>query len=683
MERSWYSIEVSVGWVIVILICAGLASWFLYAQKDQPWKRNTRFFLWFLRFAALGLTAMLLLNPLLNHSQNSVEQPKVILAFDDSRSVSSRMTGAQIDSLKAFIRQTASDLEEEEFEVIFEPLGESTLDSIDFSAEATNLSGLLRQIRETYDDLNVGAVCLISDGIVNQGALPHHQTFPFPVYALGLGDTIPSVDVSVQSVRHNKIVFQGNRFPVQVEVFQNGFTGEQVAVQISEGGKVIGSQVMTLEKSLNVTDFNLEASSPGLKRFVVSVTKNVSEISLDNNEQEFYIEVIEGKERILILAEAPHPDVSAIRAVLNGSENYETVVFIPGVSKEPEQKDFNVVVEHGAFSGRAFPAYPNAARWYILGSRTRFDLAEKALPFFKFKPLGQQTDQVKPALNRNFSKFKLKDEFVSHLKDYPPVQVPFGEYLLSGPTESLLQQQVGSVDSGKPLMAFFDDGTSKIVLTMGSGLWMWRLQEGALHDSSPLLDELVLKTIQFLSVRTTKKRFVATPTQSQFNENEPVRIDTEVYDVVFERTYGNTLSLELTDEAGLKTDFEITDSPSFNTFQLGTLGAGVYTYTASVTSAGQRLTERGSFVVKKSQLEGVELTANHQMLRQLATTTGGRFYSFTNRDEFSEDLKTSAFKSIIHTQERLLPALKLTWLLALIFALLGTEWFLRKYLGAY
>ncbi len=683
MERSWYSIEVSGGWVILILICAGLASWFLYTQKDQPWKRNMRFFLGFLRFAALGLTAMLLLNPLLNHSQNSVEQPKVILAFDDSRSVSSRMTGAQIDSLRTFVRETATGLEEKGFEVIFETLGESTLDSIEFSTEVTNLSGLLREIRETYSDLNVGAVCLISDGIVNQGALPQYQSFPFPVYALGLGDTIPSVDVLIQTIRHNKIAFQGNRFPVQVEVFQNGFTGEQVAVQISEGGKVIGSQALTMERSLNLVDFDLEASSPGLKRFVVSVTRNASEITQENNEQEFYIEVIKGKERILILAEAPHPDVSAIRAALAGSENYETLVYIPGVSKEPEQKDFHVVVEHGAFSGRAFPSYPNAARWYILGSHTRFDLAEKALPFFKFKPLGQQTDQVKPALNRNFSKFRLKDEHLSHLKDFPPVQVPFGEYLLSGPTESLLQQQVGAVESGKPLMAFFDDGTSKVALTMGSGLWMWRLQEGALHESSPLVDELVLKTIQFLSVRSTKKRFVANPAQSQFNENEPVRIETEVYDAVFERTYGNALSLQLTDEAGVKTDYEITDSPSFSAFQLGTLEAGVYTFTASVISAGQLLTERGSFVVRKSQLEGVELTANHQMLRQLATTTGGRFYSFEDRDQFSEDLRKSGFKSIIHTQERLLPALKLTWLLALIFGLLGTEWFLRKYLGAY
>ena len=65
-------------------------------------------------------------------------------------------------------------------------------------------------------------------------------------------------------------------------------------------------------------------------------------------------------------------------------------------------------------------------------------------------------------------------------------------------------------------MLFYDDGKDKTAITTGSGIWQWKLQEAGVNEKSPLFDEIVLKTIQLLSVKSDKKQFVVKPRQSIF-----------------------------------------------------------------------------------------------------------------------------------------------------------------------
>ena len=46
------------------------------------------------------------------------------------------------------------------------------------------------------------------------------------------------------------------------------------------------------------------------------------EFSNRNNRQDVYVEVIDGKEKILLLALAPHPDVKALKSIIEKNENY-------------------------------------------------------------------------------------------------------------------------------------------------------------------------------------------------------------------------------------------------------------------------------------------------------------------------------------------------------------------------
>lgn len=682
MQDSWYSFDVSPGWVALAFLAALGLSTLLYSKKGVPWSKTTNVIMGFLRFSAIFLIALLLLNPLLQLNINEVEKPAVIFAIDDSQSIQMRTSEAELTRLKDWINQAQEELEADYLTETFR-LSESDADTISFDAKTSNISDLLSRVENVYEGRNVGAVILISDGIINQGQSPAYQDFPFPIYTLGAGDTIPPKDISISSIRNNQVAYQGNQFPVNVTLSQRGFTDETVNVRILEGSTVRATEAVALDSENKNVDFLLNAEEPGLKRLTVSVTTREGESSTANNSQDIYIDVIEGKDKVLILAPAPHPDISAIRSALDATANYETVLYIPGISERPTANDFDVVIEHQAFSRQTFPEYQATGRWYILGSGTNYKKMSEALGFININPNGNQTDQVRPAYNTSFTKFKLQEGLLDRLEGYPPIRAPFGAYQVTGPVETLFYQQVGNVVTDRPLMSFFDDGSRKAAILTGSGIWQWKLQESGSENSSELFNEMVLKTVQFLGIKANKQRFVVTPRSSDYKTGDRVFIDTEVYNDVYERTYGNTIKLTITNENDSLTNYEMVDAPANSSFNLGTMPPGIYTFQASVSLGGKTYNEQGSFAVRDIQLEGLQLTADHNLLRTISDRSGGQFYPVGEAESLLQRLDVLDPQGVVRTSQQFFPLISSIWIILLIVLLLSSEWFLRKYLGAY
>src|SRR5690606_38764080 len=136
--------------------------------------------------------------------------------------------------------------------------------------------------------------------------------YNFPIFTLGLGDTIPKKDLNLKALYYNKVSYQGNKFPLVAEIGQNGFTGANVGVVVESNGKEIQRKSVTLEEDLQQVDFQLEADDIGLQHYVVRVDTLADEFTHENNLRHAYIEVIEGKEKILLVGASPHPDMKAI-----------------------------------------------------------------------------------------------------------------------------------------------------------------------------------------------------------------------------------------------------------------------------------------------------------------------------------------------------------------------------------
>ncbi|MEO1254524.1 MAG: hypothetical protein AAFY41_06515 [Bacteroidota bacterium] len=428
MEKNFLYLAYSGWWIALILIISVFLSYLLYSKKDVPWNKIQNRLLGILRFLAVALLLFLFLSPSIRNVSNSIEKPVFALAIDNSQSMvgggtSEEQAKEMLDEMeKALVKQ---DIEVERIRL---------QDTSAFSATTTNLSNLIAKSEDQLQDQNFTGLVLVTDGIFNRGSSPLYTNYLYPVYTLGLGDTIPQKDISISRALFNRVTYKGNETPIRLEISQNGFTNKEVSVQLVENGEVFIEQKLRLKKSIQEVAFTIKSESKGLRRIVAKVSTLPEESTFANNVSNIFMDVIDGRKRILIVGNSPHPDIRAIRTTLEETGNYETHVYIPEINDEKPSEIYDVAIFHGAFtSGINFEPKINAGSWFILSNESSITSINKNLSFISIERRGSNPDKVAGSFNQSFSKFKIED--FSAFEEYPPVEVPFGEYKISGPTE--------------------------------------------------------------------------------------------------------------------------------------------------------------------------------------------------------------------------------------------------------
>ena len=79
-------------------------------------------------------------------------------------------------------------------------------------------------------------------------------------------------------------------------------------------------------------------------RYTISLSQVAGEVSLINNKK-IYIEVLDGRQNVLILGNAPHPDMAVINQLISNHKNYKATTALIGPDK-PNIADFDVVIMH-------------------------------------------------------------------------------------------------------------------------------------------------------------------------------------------------------------------------------------------------------------------------------------------------------------------------------------------------
>lgn len=658
-----------------MIVAIGLA-FLLYQKKSTPWNKNQNLILGAIRGLAILLILLLLLNPFIHQVFNEVERPLVVIGVDNSSSIAAvhsknwRQTFTNsLDSLKEQLEAS------KDYRVKIITLS-GKADSLNFEDTSTDYSAFFRSVEEEYSSRNLASIVLSTDGIFNRGASPAYRAFNYPVFTLGLGDTIPQRDVAIVEIRNNLIAYSGNEVPVKVKVASEGYAGRPLAVKVTEQGKTLAVQNMTINQSANEFTFLLAVEEPGLRHYSISVTEYEGEVTLVNNKRDIFIEVIESKKQILIAAKSPHPDIRAIRSVLEETENYEVTVFIERINNRPDERKFDVQI---LMDGVTEIANSNSGTWMINSSPLGNDL--KAIPFLDIATQGRQ-EVVRASYNSKFSKFKLAQD-IDRLVSYPPISVPFGNYNLSGPFEVLFYQQIGNVITKKPLIAVFDNGDKRQAVTVGKGIWQWRLQEAAIEDDSKLFTEMIQKLVQYLSTNENKKQFSVTKGLDVFTDDEVIYFNVEIYDDIFQTLEGQPYSLEITAEDESVSRFDFVFGAESKVARITSFPRGTYAFVARTKIGEQWLTARGDFVVDTLQLEQLQLTANHDLLKQIATQSAGTYFHLSQIDSLQNQLLRTEFKGIIHSETDRISWINSLWVMLLIAGLLSLEWGLRKFWGGY
>lgn len=680
-----------------ILLCAVLAaglSYLLY-KSHHPWNKTWNQILFATRFVLSFFLMFLLLGPIVRQISNLFEKPLFVLVYDNSASIREGSDSTTRKTLEDKINATAILLQGKGYDVKISNLEGTEVQKPEFTSQVSDIHGALKKISNQYESSQLGGVVLASDGIYNEGVSPIYNNYNFPVYTIGIGDTTQKTDVMIRDVGYNKIVYQGNKFPVRVEVLVRNLENQPINVSVLRQGKVLDQQTKTSAGDELLTfNFSPLADQQGIQKLDIQVETKKGESNTRNNRSSVFIEVVEGKKKILVVASSPHPDIKALREVVDKNPNYEFLLNIPGV--EPlagpplKAEDVDLAIFHQApdLKGKTREIFQQYAAsktpiFLIVGSQTDLSQVAKQNMPIKFESAPRDYDEVIPGSNPAFSQFLISTETNTIIPNYPPVSVPFGKMKTPGTAMPVLFQRVGSVTTEKPLLYVDVQDGRKIGVMLGEGLWRWKLNEFDRFENTTAFDEVFSKLIQYLSTGEDKRKFRSYPIKQEFTDTEAAIFESQVYNDIFEPIYGHTIDIALTSESGARTKYSYTTSPGNTRYQIGGLKEGVYRYVSSTTLNGKDEKVSGEFAVVQRQAELQNLTADFDLLRKVSANTGGRFYPLSKVDMMQADLQKAEAKSIIHTEESFKSLINLKWVFWVLTLIISVEWFARKYFGSY
>jgi hypothetical protein len=683
-------------WFILLCLLLGFGyAWLLY-QKNAPWNKAINRILFGFRWVLVTILCLLLLGPFVKYFRNYIEKPVIVFAIDNSQSVPISNDTNTLKSIKEKLSSLAKELKKKDMDVelqlLNKPASTEDLKSLKFDNPTTNLSQLLKDIQSNYENRNLAGTILISDGIFNQGIAPTYNQYNFPIHTVGLGDTIPRRDINVKSVYYNKIAYAGNKFPLLSEIYNIGFKGENVNVTLKQNGKVIDKKTIKLsrENGIAEVEFYHTAEEKGLQHYTIEAEPLKSEFTFKNNIQHIYIEIIEGRQSILLVALTPHPDIKAIKSAIDTKQNYLLDIYIPGILQLKDNIKYDLVIFHqlpdNANTARnVIDKYmkDNSSVFFIVGPQTNVNYLNTIQNILTINTRAGQKDLVTPSLNKEFEKFKVENNETSIINAYPPLAVGFGEYKVKENSDIILYQKIGNTVSTKPLLVINSNKEKKIGILCGEGIWEWRLREFQDTKDTKVFDEFISNIVQYMASKEDKRKFRVYPINNQFLISDRVIFEAETYNDLYEKIYGQKIDLKITDEKGSAIAYSFINNENTSRFEAKGLKPGIYKYYATCKLDGKIEGSGGEFTVREILLEALSTTADHNLLRMLSAESKGKFYPASDIDRLVEDMKKSEGINIIHTNEEFVEAINLIWLFFLLLALASTEWFLRRYKGGY
>ncbi|MBA2611775.1 MAG: VWA domain-containing protein [Bacteroidetes bacterium] len=677
VNSPWY-------FFLLSLLFGLVASLLLYYKnkKNTDVPKNVTKFLFVLRFLSVTLISLFLLSIFLKQLKNETQNPIILVALDNSSSMVMQKDSLEIK--KEFLLKL-EDLKKnisKNFEVrtlLFGNKTTSTKDAATFTEKETDISNLISEVENNFSNQNIGALVIISDGIYNKGSNPIYasEKLNFPVYPVAIGDTSEIKDLAIQKINHNQVAYLGNIFPAEVVVTAKNFAGKEVTVSLFQNQIEKAKQTLKIntDNFLATCNFTFNANTVGVSKYNVRVTVLEDEKNILNNQQSFLVDVIDNKEKILLLATAPHPDIAAIKDAITNSTSYEVEYALASEFKKP-LKQYSLIILHGPLSNQnpiINDCKINAIPFWIINP-----LSAENLQGIKINSAINRFNDAEAFINTSFGLFTISDELKKFTKELPAIKTFFGNYSLGNGSNSLINQRIGIVETENPILIFSEINGLKNSIFIGDGLWKWKMRDFAEHTNHNLFNELISKSVQYLSVKSDKSffRIIAPKT---FNENENIEIGAEVYNKSYELITEPDVVLTLTNAEGKKYNYTFSKTSNAYKLNIGLLPFGEYKYEAKVKVNNELFVKQGSLLVKEIVSEKINTVANHQVLNAMAKRTGGKlFYKDQLELLEKEILKNEQIKPITYSQNNTTLLIDLKWLFWIILIFLSVEWYFRK-----
>ncbi|TDN89278.1 hypothetical protein DET49_10623 [Salegentibacter sp. 24] len=664
---------------LAIVIALGFA-FFQYLFKKHIKNRETYVF-FALRFLSVFILLLLLINPKITSTTYELEKTNLILAVDDSESISHLQ---QQDTVRKLLKDLKSNKDlHERFDLVQYNFGNGLLNSNHpkFEAPQTNIFAALESV-EKISRKKQTAVILISDGNQSTGRdfryfMPRSNQ---EIYPLVIGDTTQYSDVEISQLNVNTYAFLNNRFPVETFVSYSGEKEVKSTFVIKSGKSIIFSEQLTLSSEINsaVIRAELPASRLGVLSYEAEIIPLAIEKNIENNTKKFAVEVIDERSKILLISSIPHPDLGTFKKSIES--NKQRQLDIKYLTDDlSDLKDYQLVIVYQPTSGFAhvFDELKDNNQNYLLvtGTKTDWNFVNGIQDFVN-KDFVNQSQEIFARQNLNFKQFQFEKVGFSR---FPPLEDKFGKIkVLSNNLESIYFQKIENVETIQPLVAVQGSAGNKKGFIFGENIWRWRSTTYLENETFEKFDNFIGKLVQNL-VSANQRERLTVDYNSFYYENEPVEISANFFDQNYQ--FDPNADLNITVENTDKTmESQLILKNNGYMVNLGNLTPATYNF--KITEKASQISRSGSFEVIDHNIEQQFISANKNAMEALARNSGTKaYYNGQVTNLVHTLLNNDKYKPVQKSHEKTVPLIDWYYLLFLLIIILSAEWFFRKYKG--
>lgn len=681
----------------LLILSAAALIWSYYGIRKIP---QTRWLVFF-RISLFIILLFGLLQPQITRRFVEKKPLKWNVYIDNSTSIGYHQIHS-LAALNAGIKETLEDLEDRgvqldwyHFGGVVTPIKRGEV--ITATDASTDLGNVLAHARQDQQN-DLAGIIMFTDGQPTQGLDPLQvaENLRIPVYIVGIGDTIPLVDVAIQSIDVPTVAIKGEVVDATVTITASGTLQERLNVTLFQKKKILGSRFVQVsgDGALTSARFRFKPDALGKTTYRVQVSSVEDEINILNNRQAFTLMVLKDRYRIALLTGAPNFNTPVIKRILIAQPRVQLDHFVQyGRKFRPAIKSFwETPYDLIVFDN--FPVQSLSKQWqrifakkliaqqsslaWIVGPDVTVETAATLFPFFYVRDIGEVLEKD-IAYSWNFTEnvrdlplpanggMRLSNIDQSEL---PPVTLGLqlegmpGEtrviarlaasvdvpLLLIGEKESLRSALWTTPDLYQVYFKLTGSENSELVYDLWTGMATWLMRTSGDNDMYFRLDKELYQQGELITV-----------TGNRIGEDSPL----------------SQAAMTIYRDSLIVNSTELRYNPERRRWegQLWASVPGEYEYEINFNNGITTSRQTGNFRVSESQIELNKVFLNRNLLARIAEQTGGKYFSWASRAELKDYIQPQSVAEVIVNKRKLTES---RWILGLIIALLTAEWALRR-----
>lgn len=563
---------------------------------------------------------------------------------------------------------------------------------------STNLTAAISKIVNIFSDKKISSVNIFSDGIINSGGSPINiaeQTGSIYNYFL-TGDTVQKNDLLVKNIYFNNSVYTESNSSVLAEINSYNYD-KTIKVDLYEDDilKQTKEIRVTKEKTVYNQLFTVKSNEEGIKKFKVEIEKEPDEVTYKNNSEEFFIDFLKNKFKILVLSGNPSSDFSYLSGTLKSLSNIEAKFFTQkaaGVYYEgqvPTLDDFNVLLLINFPNSFTDLSILNSLNEnikkinmpliFISGSNTDYEklkILSDCLPVADIRKGGNEVSTGIKTVNDLSSDIAGYFSFGNTINNLSDIFIPGINFSLKPESRTILFSSKAS----KPVLVISENKDRNSAVLLAYDFYKWRLNSSNSMLKN-ILAEIISGIILNIGNKENNKKINFSTDKQIYSPGELIRISGTVN--ITDIKGNETVKLQIYNNK-FSNDIGI-NKASNNSFSVNTKirEKGEYFIQGILYQNGIEIGQDvKKILVKESVIEFKNTKPDRNILDNLAGLTGGRRITVQGLSELKDnikqrnenDLNNREIKNKIFLNSSL-------FILVLVIILLSAEWFIRKRLN--